>query len=97
MTHNTPTDRGYAFIGSQADGTRRVLVAVGIDANGSPQEVFAVHTVRTGTTIDVAPEIDFVEAGAMRRTTARVQVVGAPGVVSLRPVSTGLGPLLDHA
>jgi hypothetical protein len=88
----TPTDRGYAFIGANDDGTSNIYVAVGVTAAGRPEDVIAVHYRRSSVALD--PQLTMVSAGPMRRTTEITHVnADADGVVHIRGRRTGLGPL----
>jgi hypothetical protein len=94
MSRKTPTDRGYAFIGSNGDGTSNVYVAIGV-AGDQPEDVIAVHYNRQ--TIDLDPRVRTVPAGSMRRTTEISHVFAdTKGVVHILKRHTGLGPLFDR-
>jgi hypothetical protein len=88
----TPTDRGYAFIGANDDGTSNIYVAIGVTASGRPEDVIAVHYRRSNITLD--PHLTMVPAGSMRRTTEIAHVnADADGIVHIRRRHAGLGPL----
>jgi hypothetical protein len=89
---NTPTDRGYAFIRENADGTKNVYVAVGV-AGTAPEDVVAMHLDRQN--IAIGSGVQTVAAGAMLRTTEAVHVSSdADGIVFINPRQKNLGPLL---
>jgi hypothetical protein len=95
MSRQTPTDRGYAFIASNGDGTSNVYVAIGI-AGDRPEDVIAIHYNRQ--TIDLGPHVRTVPAGSMLRTTEISHVFAdTKGVVHIFKRHTGLGPLFDRA
>jgi hypothetical protein len=92
MSSGTPTDRGYAFIGANDDGTSNIYVAIGVTASGRPEDVIAVHYRRSSIVLD--PQLTMVPAGPMRRTTEITHVrADADGIVHIRMRHTGLGPL----
>jgi hypothetical protein len=92
MPSGTPTDRGYAFIGANDDGTSNVYVAAGITASGSPEDIIAIHYSRSIITLD--PQLTTVPAGSMRHTTEITHVsADADGIVYIRGSRSGLGPL----
>jgi hypothetical protein len=94
MSRPTPTDRGYAFIGANGDGTSNVYVAIGV-AEDRPEDVIAVHYNRP--TIKIDPRVRTIPAGSMRRTTEISHVFAdAEGVVHISRRRTGPGPLLDR-
>jgi hypothetical protein len=93
MTRGTPTDRGYAFIGANDDGTSNIYVAAGVTAAGSPEDIIAVHYGRSSIALD--SRLTMVAAGPMRRTTEITHVSTDPdGVVHIRGRRAGLGPLI---
>lgn len=93
MTRGTPTDRGYAFIGANDDGTSNIYVAAGITAAGRPEDIIAVHYRRSSIVLD--PRLTTVAAGPMRRTTEITHVnTDADGVVHIHGRRAGLGPLI---
>jgi hypothetical protein len=90
---NTPTDRGYAFIRNNANGTKNVYVAVAV-AGIEPEDVVAMHLDRQN--VAIGSGIQTVVAGAMLRTTEAVHVSSDPnGVVYINPRKRGLGPLMN--
>jgi hypothetical protein len=92
MSRGTPTDRGYAFIGANDDGTSNVYVSAGVTAAGSPEDIIAVHYSRSSIALD--PRLTMVAAGPMRRTTEITHVnADTDGVVHIRGRRAGLGPL----
>ncbi|MFC9622984.1 hypothetical protein ACFTXM_24345 [Streptomyces sp. NPDC056930] len=93
MRNHTPTDRGYAFIKSNSDGTKNVYVAMGIAAEGTPEDVFAVHLRRPDVDLDSA--VETVDTGSVRRTISAVHVWAGPdSVVRVRAARSGPGTLL---
>ncbi|MDI2131062.1 hypothetical protein [Yinghuangia seranimata] len=89
----SPTDRGYAYLKTNADGTTDVYVAVGVGTDDAPEDIFAVHFNRDR--VAVADDVRTVAVGAMRRTTEAVQVTKDAGhVVHIRGRNRGYGPLL---
>jgi hypothetical protein len=93
MTRATPTDRGYAFIGANGDGTSNVYVAAAVSAAGRPEDILAVHFDRSSVALD--PGLTMVAAGPMRRTTEITHVSSdSDGVVHIRGRRAGLGPLI---
>jgi hypothetical protein len=88
----TPTDRGIAFIRTNADGTKNVYVAMGI-AGTTPEDVIAMHLNRPS--VAVGNGVTLVAAGAMSRTTEAVHVSsGEDDVVQLQARKRNLGPLM---
>jgi hypothetical protein len=93
MTRGTPTDRGYAFIGANDDGTSNIYVAAGVTATGNPEDIIAVHYRRSSIALD--HRLTMVAAGPMRRTTEITHVnTDADGVVHIRGHRAGLAPLI---
>jgi hypothetical protein len=80
MAKQTPTDRGYAVIFENDEGTNvGVCTAV---ANGTPSDLFAVHTRMTEVRIEDG--ITFSTIGKIRISNRPVAVVGEEGVVHIR-------------
>ena len=69
----TPTDRGYAFVTTDRDGTTTVSVAANI-ADGSPVGVYAEHVGATG--VRVEPDIRLIERDGSRFIAEAVEVFG---------------------
>ncbi|MEV4759737.1 hypothetical protein AB0J86_32220 [Micromonospora sp. NPDC049559] len=88
----TPTDRGYAFIKNNLDGTKTVYVA-GAVAGTQPVDVFATHFSRPG--VQITPGVHTVPAGDMVRTSGIVHVTSTDGdFVLIRGLRSGPGPIL---
>jgi hypothetical protein len=80
MAKQTPTDRGYAVIFENDEGTNvGVCTAV---AGGRPSDLFAVHTRMTS--VDIEAGITFSTVGKLRISNRPVAVVGEDGVVYVR-------------
>jgi hypothetical protein len=80
MTRQTPTDRGYAVIFEDAAGVN-IGVCTNV-SNGTPSDLFAVHTHMTR--IEVDEGITFSVVGKVRISDRPVAVVGQDGVVYVR-------------
>ncbi len=88
----TPTDRGYAFIKTNLDGTKTVYVA-GAVAGPQPVDVFATHFSRPG--VQITPGVRTVPAGDMVRTSSIVHVTSTDeDIVLIRGLRSGPGPIL---
>jgi exoribonuclease II len=85
-----PTDRGYAVIIRNQDGTSTVMVATGIE-NKQPVGVFAKHVGVTAVSID--PAVKLVRTASHQFTTQIVEVFPGGGAVQVRaPRQTRLTP-----
>ncbi|MGI5245260.1 hypothetical protein [Dactylosporangium sp. CA-139066] len=80
MAKHTPTDRGYAVIFENDEGTN-VGVCTAI-ANGTPSDLFAVHTRMAS--IKIEEGITFSTVGRLRISNRPVAVVGEEDVVHIR-------------
>ncbi|HTJ33845.1 MAG TPA: hypothetical protein VL738_11495 [Dactylosporangium sp.] len=80
MAKHTPTDRGYAVIFENEEGTN-VGICTAI-ANGKPSDLFAVHT-RMGS-IKIEDGIEFSTVGKIRISNRPVAVHGEEDVVHIR-------------
>jgi hypothetical protein len=90
----TPTDRGYAFIKNNVDGTKNVYVAVGFSGT-EPTDVVAMHLSRPG--VNLAAGVGTVAAGSMVRTTRPVHVTsGDDNIVQIRGARADRGMLFDN-
>lgn len=88
----TPTDRGYAFIKTNLDGTKTVYVAAAV-AGAQPVDVFATHLSRPG--VQISPGVRTVPAGDMVRTSGIVHVTSVDeDYVLLQGPRGGPGPIL---
>lgn len=76
-----PTDRGYAVIIRNQDGTFTVMVATGIE-NKQPVGVYAKHVGVTAVSVD--PAVKIVRTASHRFTTQVVEVFPADGAVQVR-------------
>ena len=76
------TDRGYAVIVNNEDGSVTVRVATGIE-HGRPVGVYAEHVRAPEVRID--PGVKLVRTAAHRYTTQVVEVSRGGGVVEIRP------------
>ena len=86
----TPTDRGYAVVQDNKDGTATVLVCTGLK-NGNPVGTYARHTEVPTVHIDQA--VAFRGASAHRYTTEIVEVFGDDSGVHIQVPKSG--QLLD--
>jgi hypothetical protein len=92
MTTRTPTDRGYAFIKTNLDGTKTVYVAAAV-AGTQPVDVIATHLFRPG--VQITPGVRTVPAGDMLRTSGIVHVTSIDeDYVLIRGLRGGPGPVL---
>lgn len=81
----TPTDRGYAVIATNADGTMTVQIATGIE-RGRPVGVYAKHVHAPAVRVD--PAVRLSGTGTHRFTTQVVEVfTGADAVIVRAPRS----------
>jgi hypothetical protein len=62
-----PTDRGYALVTEQQDGTKNVEVCLGIEPGGQVVDVFATHYSRA---VELDPDVEVVRLGGRRVYTA---------------------------
>lgn len=76
-----PTDRGYAVISQNQDGTVNVQVSTAIE-NGRPRGVYAEYVRARSVRID--PEVRLVRAAAHRYTTSVVEVSSGRTAIWLR-------------
>jgi hypothetical protein len=76
------TDRGYAVIVTNEDGSVTVKVATGIE-HGRPVGVYAKHVRPPEVHID--PRVELVKTAAHHYTTQVVEVSRGGGVVEIRP------------
>lgn len=76
-----PTDRGYAVIIRNQDGTFTVMVATGIEKK-LPVGVYAKHVGVTAVSID--PAVKIVRTATHQFTTQVVEVFPADGSVQVR-------------
>jgi len=83
MAKHTPTDRGYAVIFENDEGTN-VGVCTAI-AGGQPSDLFAVHTRMDSVKIEDG--IEFSTVGKLRISNRPVAVHGEEGVVHIRPTT----------
>lgn len=68
------TDRGYAVLTKETDGTTSVVVCADT-TNGRPSHPYAVHSHHAAVTVD--DTIRLAKHGATRYTTRPVEVVAA--------------------
>jgi len=80
-----PTDRGYAVIIRNQDGTTTVMVCTGIE-NKQPVGVFAKHVAASKVSID--PNVKLVRTASHGFTTQIVEVFPANGAVQVRVPQT---------
>ena len=78
------TDRGYAIISSDSQGTVTVAVCTSL-ADGRPADVFAKHVGPPKITID--PAVQIIQAASARRTAQVVEVSKGGGPVTIRLAS----------
>ena len=76
-----PTDRGYAVLSRNDDGTMTVKIATGIE-KGKLVGVYAQHVQAPALRVD--PAIRWVSAAAHRYTANVVEVFAAGGAVIIR-------------
>jgi len=77
----SPTDRGYAVISRNDDGTVDVSISTGIK-NGKPVGVYARHV--RAPRLHVDPGVQLVRAGSHQYTTSVVEVSKGGGGVLVR-------------
>jgi hypothetical protein len=76
-----PTDRGYAVISRNADGTSTVKVGTAI-VHGQPKGVYAKYAnVRS---VEIDPAVHLARTAHYRYTTSVVEVFSAQGYVIVR-------------
>lgn len=79
------TDRGYAVLAREDDGTTSVVVCADA-ANGKPSHPYAVHSHRGAVVVDSA--VRLVSRGATRHTVRPVEVFTADdGSIQVRALS----------
>jgi hypothetical protein len=86
MSHRR-TDRGYALIKRETDGTSTVAVGTGVQ-DGQLVGIFAQHV--HVSSVAIGPEVRFSTDGAVSVSTVPVDVFrpdGAPLQIRLRPTS----------
>lgn len=76
-----PTDRGYAVLSSNDDGTVTVRIATGIE-NGEPVGIYAQHV--RAPAVRVNPAVRWVSADARRYTARVVEVFTGGDAVIIR-------------
>jgi hypothetical protein len=76
------SDRGYAVITANEDGTSTVLVSTSIE-DGTPIGVFAKHVLAPSVRID--PGVKLVRRNGSRYTRDVVEVTRGGGEVRIRP------------
>jgi hypothetical protein len=85
MKSPMPTDRGYAVMSSNDDGTVTIQIATGIEM-GQPVGIYAQHVRAPAVRID--PAVRWVRAASHQYTAKVVEVFTGGGVVIIR-VPTG--------
>ena len=83
-----PTDRGYAVITANPDGTTTLAICTAIEG-GKPVGVFARHIQQSN--IQVHPNVTLAQGGGYQYTTHVVEVFPAKGMVLVRKPRTHLG------
>lgn len=68
----SPTDRGYALIKEEEDGTSTVVVAGSVSADGQPAEVSAIHT--GVSQVSISTEVPMAEHNLVRWALRIVEV-----------------------
>lgn len=76
-----PTDRGYAVVSSNDDGTVTVQIATGIE-NGRPVGIYARHVRAPAVRVD--PAVGWVSAASYRYTAKVVEVFTGDSAVIVR-------------
>jgi hypothetical protein len=76
-----PTDRGYAVISSNDDGTQTVKIATGIE-NGQPVGIYAQHVRASAVRID--PAVRWIRSASHQYTAKVVEVFTGDGAVIIR-------------
>lgn len=76
-----PTDRGYAVISGNDDGTVTVKIATGIE-KGQPVGIYAQHVRAPALRVD--PAVRWVSAASYRYTAKVVEVFTGGGAVIIR-------------
>jgi len=76
-----PTDRGFAVIGTNEDGTWTIQICTGFE-QGRPAGVYARHVRAPAVTID--PAIRLAGTGTLQFTTQVVEVFNDAGTVTVR-------------
>ena len=71
-----PTDRGFAVLTENADGTTTVQVCTAVE-NGAPVDVYAAH-VNTPT-VRVSADVNLLKTGSVRYTEKIVEVFSGEG------------------
>ena len=85
-----PTDRGYAVLTDNPDGTTTVRVCTSVE-NGEPVNVYAAHV--NAPAVQVAADVKLFHTGAFRYTAKMVEVLNGEGgavVVRTAPQRKGL-------
>lgn len=82
-----PTDRGYAVIATNEDGTVTVQVATGIE-KGRPVGVYAKHVNAPAVRVD--PAVRLAGTGTHRFTTQVVEVFSSGDAVLVRAPGSSL-------
>ena len=81
MDKPMPTDRGYAVMSSNDDGTMTVKIATGIE-NGQPVGIYAQHVGAPAVRVD--PAIRWIRTGSHHYTAKVVEVFTGGGAVIIR-------------
>ena len=85
-----PTDRGYAVVSDNDDGTTTVMVCTGIE-DGEPINVFAMHVRQPK--VAIGSDVRLIHAKSYRHTDQLVEVFVGDGAVHVCAPSRRKGPL----